>query len=69
MLALGITVRDPSWTGPCSYGTRMKLNNWAAQAGISRPGRKPLSEKELSQVNRVTLDPDKLKWPRKARQP
>lgn len=40
MLLLGITTRDPSWTAPCSYGTRMKLEIWAAQAGISRPGRK-----------------------------
>ena len=32
MLALGVTVRDPSWTGPCRYGTRMKLSTWAAQA-------------------------------------
>lgn len=68
MLVLGVTVRDPSWEGPCSYGTRMKLSNWAAQAGISRPGRKPLSEKQVSEVNRVTLDPEKLKWPRSARQ-
>jgi hypothetical protein len=68
MLLLGVTVRDPSWTGACSYGTRMKLSTWAAQAGISRPGRKPLNEKQVSEINRVTLEPDKLKWPRSGRQ-
>lgn len=64
MLLLGITVRDPGWTGPCEYGTRMKLNTWAAQAGISRPGRKRLSDRQTSEIKRETLAPDKLKWPR-----
>jgi hypothetical protein len=68
MLALGVTVRDPSWTEPCRYGTRMKLSTWAAQAGVSRPGRKPLSEKAVNEIKRVALDPDKLKWPRTAKQ-
>jgi hypothetical protein len=64
MLLLGITVRDPNWTEPCKYGTRMKLNTWAAQAGISRPGRRRLGEKDISEVRRVTLAAGKLKWPR-----
>lgn len=64
MLLLGITVRDPEWTAPCKYGTRMKLSTWAAQAGISRPGRNRLSEKQVSEIRRVTLAPEKLKWPR-----
>jgi hypothetical protein len=65
MLLLGITVRDPSWTdGECQYGVRMKLANWAAQAGISRPGRRKLSQKQVDSVKWDTLDPDKLKWPR-----
>jgi hypothetical protein len=67
MLLLGVTVRDPSWTGPCKYGTRMKLSAWAAQEGISRPGRKPLNERQISEINRVTLDSMKLKWPRSTR--
>lgn len=64
MLILGITVRDPGWTGECDYGVRMKLANWAAQAAISRPGRKTLTQKEVEEVKRVTLEPGKLKWPR-----
>lgn len=68
MLLLGITVRDPKWTQPCKYGTRMKLSTWAAQAGISRPGRRPLSDKDISEIRRVTLAPEELKWPRSMRQ-
>jgi hypothetical protein len=64
MLLLGITVRDPGWTGECEYGIRMKLANWAAQAGISRPGRRKLSLKNIDSINWVALEPDKLKWPR-----
>src|SRR4051794_6290398 len=59
MLLLGITVRDPRWTGgECEYGIRMKLANWAAQAGISRPGHRKLSHKEVEAVKWDTLEPD-----------
>jgi hypothetical protein len=68
LLLLGITVRDPDWTEPCKYGVRLKLNTWAAQAGISRPGRKVLSERQVSEIRRVTLAPEQLKWPRSMRQ-
>jgi hypothetical protein len=64
MLLLGIAVRDPTWSDPCPYGTRMKLATWAAQAGLSRPGRKRLSETQISEIRRVTLEPEKLRWPR-----
>ena len=68
MLLLGITTLDSSWTTPCSYGIRMKLETWAAQAGISRPGRKPLTDKHVGEIRRVALEPHKLKWPRNVRQ-
>ena len=64
MLLLGITVPDPSWSGPCKYGTRMKLATWAAQTGLSRPGRKSLDQKQIEELNRVTLEPEQLRWPR-----
>ncbi len=64
MLLLGIAVRDESWTGPCNYGTRMKLSTWAAQAGIGGPGRSRLTEQQISEIKRVTLAPDQLRWPR-----
>jgi Family of unknown function (DUF5681) len=64
MLLLGITVPDPGWSGSCQYGTRMKLATWAAQAALSRPGRKRLDKRQVEDINRVTLDANKLKWPR-----
>jgi hypothetical protein len=64
MLLLGITVPDPGWNGECQYGVRMKLENWAAQAGISRPGPRKLTRKDVDDVKRDALDADKLKWPR-----
>ncbi len=67
MLLLGITVRDPAWSGPCKYGTRMKLSTWATQAGISRPGRSRLDEQQLEEIKRVTLAPEDLTWPRSAK--
>ena len=44
---------------------RMRVSTWAAQAGLSRPGRPPLSEKEVGNVKFFTLEPDKLKWPKR----
>jgi hypothetical protein len=64
MLLLGITVPDPDWTGECEYGVRMKLAIWAAQAGISRPGRRKLDSKAVENIKRDVVDPEKLKWPR-----
>lgn len=64
MLLLGITIPDPNWDGPCEYGTRMKLATWAAQGGISRPGRRQLSEKEREDIKRQTISSETLKWPR-----
>ncbi len=64
MLLLGITVPDPGWSGECKYGVRMKLATWAAQAGISRPGRRKLTRKDVDILKRQTQDAAKLKWPR-----
>jgi len=64
MLLLGIAVPDPRWTEPCEYGTRIKLATWATQAALSRPGRQRLEKKEIDTINRVTLDADRLRWPR-----
>ena len=64
MLLLGITVPDPTWEGPCKYGTRMKLATWATQAAISRPGRRQLSEKDRADIKRQTINSDALRWPR-----
>lgn len=64
MLLLGIAVPDPAWSGPCEYGTRMKLATWAAQAALSRPGRRQLTDKDRDEIKRTTLNSSELKWPR-----
>jgi hypothetical protein len=46
------------------YDGNLKLETWAVQAAISRPGRRSLSERDVDTVKRLTKDPDKLKWPR-----
>ena len=66
MLILGIAVPDPDWTEPCKYGVRLQLSNWAVQAALSRPGRRKLAPKEVEDIKRQTLEPEKLKWPRGA---
>ena len=49
-------------------GTRsLKLANWAAQAGISRPGRRAFSDKDRADITRLTLDPEQLRWPKARR--
>ena len=66
MLLLGITVRDPAWENDeCKYGVRMKLATWATQAGLSRPGRKALTERQIGEIKRQTIAVDRLKWPRR----
>ena len=67
MLLLGIAVPDPDWTEPCKYGERLTLATWAAQAGLSRPGKRRLEPKEINEIKRVTLNADCLKWPRERR--
>jgi hypothetical protein len=65
MLLLGIAVPDPAWKDhPTEHG-RILLNTWAAQAGISRPGRRQITDRDRDEIKRVTLNSDKLKWPRR----
>lgn len=60
ILILGIAEYDGS-----EDGRRMRVATWAAQAGLSRPGRPPLSEKAVCDVKFFTLEADKLKWPKR----
>ena len=65
MVILGIVQDMETPPNPDPDKRRLKLATWAAQAAISRPGRKPLDDKALSEINRVTIAPDTLKWPRR----
>lgn len=64
MLILGIAQYGavPEGGGP---GARpFQLATWAAQAAISRPGRKKLSDNQIEDIKRRTFESQKLKWPR-----
>lgn len=65
MQILGIASICTDGSGGYYDGT-LKLETWAVQAAISRPGRRALSEGDVDTVERLTKDPDKLKWPRGA---
>ncbi|HUE79123.1 MAG TPA: DUF5681 domain-containing protein [Sphingomicrobium sp.] len=63
MRILGIASIHEDGSGGWADG-KLKLETWAAQAAISRPGRRQLSEKNIDDVKLLTKNPDKLKWPR-----
>ena len=46
------------------WNGRLKLETWAVQAALSRPGRRALQTKGVDEVKRFTIESDKLKWPR-----
>jgi hypothetical protein len=46
------------------YDGRLKLETWATQAALSRPGRQRLDRRDVDDIKRQTHDPEKLKWPR-----
>lgn len=63
MLLLGIAERDPRWVGETTYGERLLLQTWAVQAALSRPGRRHLRARDVSEINRCTQNAGQLKWP------
>jgi hypothetical protein len=67
MRVLGVAAygEAPHGGGPATRPFR--LHTWATQAAISRPGRRRFTEKEIDEIKRVTLQPDRLKWPRRRR--
>lgn len=67
MLLLGIAEYDVSLTPDNYRDRRIKLATWAAQAAVSRPRRRSLTDKDVEDVKRFTVAPDKLKWPRGVR--
>ena len=63
MLILGIA----QYVGLASEHQWMRLSPWAAQAAISRPGQRRLTENELNDLRFFTSEPEKLKWPKRRR--
>lgn len=56
--ALGIADEDPGFGGK-----RWKVQSWATQAALSRPGRHKFSEREVKDIKFFTFDSEKLRWP------
>jgi hypothetical protein len=64
MQLLGIASIEEAPAGMGWGHRKLKLETWAAQAAISRPGRRALSQRNIDDAKLLTKDPDKLKWPR-----
>lgn len=64
---LGIAVDGHVPPGGGEGARTLKIANWAAQAGISRPGRGGFSDKDREDIARYTLDPEQLRWPKARR--
>jgi hypothetical protein len=64
MLLLGILKEE---TPPPGWGDRppkLKIDTWAAQAAISRPGRSRMTDKAIEDSRWMIIAPEKLRWPR-----
>ncbi|GGD45537.1 hypothetical protein GRI62_09985 [Erythrobacter arachoides] len=55
---LGIAEPDPG------FATRIKVNAWATQAALRRPGRAKFSPKDVADIKFFTFDAERLRWPR-----
>ena len=64
LLILEIAVNGEVPSGGCES---LKFATWASQLAISRPGRRSISSKSREDIERYTVDPDKLRWPRTRR--
>lgn len=58
MRILGIAQPDPG------FEDRWKLNAWATQAALSRPGKRELTEINVRNIRLFTFDAETLRWPR-----
>ena len=67
MILLGIAEYGEPTPGGGPATRSLRFATWATQAGISRPGRRKLAERDIDEIRRLTLQPDKLKWPRSIR--
>ena len=59
MRILNIAEPDPGFGG-----SRWKLNAWATQAALSRPGKRKLTEVNVRNIRFFTFDAETLHWPR-----
>lgn len=59
---LGIIEAEPSTDDSAEY--RWRVANWAAQAGLSRPGKRNLATKDVNDIKFFAKDSESLRWPR-----
>jgi hypothetical protein len=64
MLLLGILKELEPPPGWGNHAPKLKIDTWAAQAAISRPGRRKMSDRNIEDCKVMTIAPDKLRWPR-----
>lgn len=58
MRILGIAAPDSE------FPSRWKVNTWATQAALSKPGRRKFTDKDVKDIKFFTSDPGTLRWPR-----
>src|SRR5262249_17872343 len=60
LLLLRIAEPDTRWH---YLSDHLLLQPWAVQAALSRPGRRRLSDEDVSEIKRCTRDAETLRWP------
>jgi hypothetical protein len=65
MRILGIAAIEKVQDSGGYWDNHLRLATWATQAAISRPGRRRFDEKDVENINRLTISPERLKWPRR----
>jgi hypothetical protein len=64
MRILGIAAIDLSCDQGGYWGHHLKLTTWATQAALGGTGRRRIDRKEVEDIERLTINPDALRWPR-----
>ena len=67
LLLLGIAEPDTRWSDPTDKSQRLRLQPWAVQPALSRPGGRRLSAKDVAEIERSTCDAEMLRWPASVR--
>jgi len=63
---LGIACDDPRDFGPNDTYDRLKMETWAVQAALRRRrGGEALTDKDIDDLRRCSLAPDRIKWPKR----
>ena len=65
MTILGIADYGEAPPGGGPATRPFKLMTWVSQAALSRPGRRSLTDKDIEDIKRFTLEPERLKWRRR----